>query len=403
MQSKLIVIALGLCMGCSVAVAGKNNDSASSSLTVNQVSRGGGVEWVEEAGIIQRKELTAGGPEGGVEEAGNRHAQEISSGGAEEEGTREAGKVGGAATEEAGSVETDQAEESETGGDKSENELIAEVRKHLDGRTTEHIDTDPFINAEGKSSSKSKLEVLDNHIKYSNSNKTEDYTYGHQYFRTRSMTISFQDIGKIEISDMFYDEYPIITITCKNKKPCVELKRTNEDSGSPEMNYSGDQKEKRMGFPGRSDFVGLFDGNLQAAENAVKAVNNLIAHYDGGGDTSTGQPAKCYNWVNLGTFHLGKWTNGNGRETRALDAGLNTKIWDDETLLKDYKIARESCVFNANDAMNSAITAMVLIGRKAKDVDNEKKRIKDFYQANLDKCQAEFKKRFLKYENKFCD
>ena len=156
MQSKLIIIVLGFWMACPPVIAGKNDSSiTSSSLTVNQVSRGEGVEGVEEAGIIQRKELTAGGSEAGIEEAGNRHAQEISDGGVEEEGIQEAGKVGGAATAEAGSVEADQAEVG-----KSENELIAEVRKHLDGRTTEQINTDPFINAEGKSISKSKLEVL---------------------------------------------------------------------------------------------------------------------------------------------------------------------------------------------------------------------------------------------------
>ena len=216
------------------------------------------------------------------------------------------------------------------------------------------------------------------------------------------MTISFQDIGKIEIRDMFYDEYPIIEITCKNKNPCVELKSTNEDTASPEMNYSRDRMYQRMGFPGRSDFLGLFDGNLQAAENAVKAVSNLIAHYDGSGNT-TGQPVKCYNWVNLGTFNLGKWRNGNGRETSGLPAGSGIKIWDDEELLKDYKAARQQCVSSANGAMDSAVSAMVLIGRQASDVDNEKKRIRSFYRANLGKCQSEFHRRYRKYQNKFCE
>ena len=387
MQSKLIVIALGLCMGCSVVVAGKNNDSTSSSPTVTQVSRGGGVEWVEEAGIIQRKELTAGGPEGGIEEAGNRHAQEISDGGAEE-GVQEAGKVGGVATAEAGSVEADQAEEVEKSAGKSESELMAEVRKHLDGRTTDTTDSSGYM------TSTSQLKVLGNNIEYHDQydNSFDEVGWSH------IAIISIQDLESVELKD-WYGKKEGLRFNCKKTVDCVRIKRKSYSS------YRGDEEDDFVSagtsFPGRSDFLDLLDE--QTAKNAVNALNNLIDHYNQNGGNTAGQPVKCYNWVNLGNFHLGTWKNGNGRETSGLPAGSGIKIWDDETLLKDYKAARQHCVSGANGAMDSAVSAMVLIGRQASDVDNEKKRIRSFYKANLDKCQAEFKRRFKKYENKFCD
>ncbi len=275
--------------------------------------------------------------------------------------------------------------------------MIAEVRQHWDGRTTtsEYINTDLSLPAR-KSVSTSKLEVLGNSIKYTTS---DENNYGNDYFSSTEsdFTILIQDIEKVEISDIWYNTYPEIAMTCKNENPCMTW--TTESSVDTQERGSW----YYIKFPGSSAHLGLFDANLQAAEKAINALNNLIAHYNGGGDTETGQPAMCYKWASLGYFHLGTWVNGNGRETSALNAGSDTRLWDDEELAEEYQASREQCVSSANGALDNAISAMFIIGRQAVDVDNEKRRIRDFYQANLNKCQAEFKRRFKKYENKFCE
>ncbi len=298
----------------------------------------------------------------------------------ESEPAGEAGSV----TAEAGSVEADQGEEVEVN---RESELIAEVR-----RTTERSTSTSWFSTEaedeslhGNVNTKSEIEISDDEIIY--------YRYrGHPAAGSEDYVIRMKlsDIGEVQSTDYLY-----LYLICRNDTKCSNYKR---------VNIAGAWGEDGI-FEDASYRITLSRSIWEEGEekSAVNALENLISYYDGGTGTTTGQPVKCYNWVNLGTFNLGKWRNGNGRETSGLPAGSGIKIWDDEELLKDYKAARQQCVSSANGAMDSAVSAMVLIGRQASDVDNEKKRIRSFYKASLDKCQSEFDRRHKKYQNKFCE
>ena len=280
-------------------------------------------------------------------------------------------------TEEAGSAETDQAEESKVVGGKSENELLADVRDYLDGRTSAETSSDGTTTV-------SQLKVLGNRIEYTVADDSP----------TSVWTFSLQDIEGVE-ENTWYDEYAGFWFRCK-KDPCIRFLMEGE----------GEYWSRDIHIPIRSDMLTLFDTDLQGVKNAVETLNNLIAHYNEGGNAnqSAGQPAKCYNWAKLGKFHLGTWKNSYGQVTGSLPAGLDTKIWDDDTLWKDYETIRNNhCVVGAESAMDSAISAMVLVGRQAADVEAERKRIKNFYQTSLDKCQAYFDSKHRKYEGKFCN
>ena len=137
---------------------------------------------------------------------------------------------------------------------------------------------------------------------------------------------------------------------------------------------------------------------------AIEDLENLVAYYDGNGNQTTGQRVRCYEWTSLGTFDIGKWRNSYGRETGALPVGSNTKLYDRSELWEEYEpIHNRECEFSAESAYDSAMNAMVVVGRHVDDVENERKRIKDFYQANLLKCQFHFKRIWHKYEGKFCE
>ncbi len=301
-------------------------------------------------------------------------------------GTHQASEDSGP-TAEAGSVEADQAEEVETGGIK---EIITELDNVL-GKPLQKVSEYERYNVRYREYAG--FEFSENSFQFEEKSEQSDMLIpvtSHNIFK-----MNYSDIGMVggedgrdqnNFNDPNYSG-SFLRLGCREEKECVTV------TYSP-----GDVRKNAWLQP-----LLYHESTTEAEyEAAVALFNQLKDHYDGGG-TTTGQPVKCYNWVKLGTFHLGKWRNGNGRETSGLPAGSGIKIWDDEELLKDYKAARQHCVSSANGAMDSAITAMVLIGRKAKDVDNEKIRIRNFYQASLDKCQAEFKKRFLKYENKFCE
>ncbi len=53
--------------------------------------------------------------------------------------------------------------------------------------------------------------------------------------------------------------------------------------------------------------------------------------------------------------------------------------------------------------MNEATSSMVVVGRLATDVENEKKRIKDYFQGQVNRCQANFRHRYSKYAGRICE
>ncbi len=278
----------------------------------------------------------------------------------ESEPAGEAGSV----TAEAGSVEADQAEEVEKSAGKSKSELIAEIKSYIDVDLPDDDRGDKYSQTAGNDGLSST-----HHLQGSN--------------EVVRIQISYSDIGAINVYSYYID------VDCRQNAECTKNSYHGPGSGARFFFYTSNDR-----IPHKF--------SEEEMKHIEETFTQLKAHYDGGGNT-TGQPVKCYNWVNLGTFNLGKWRNGNGRETSGLPAGSGIKIWDDEELLKDYKAARQQCVSSANGAMDSAVSAMVLIGRQASDVDNEKKRIRSFYKASLDKCQSEFDRRHKKYQNKFCE
>ncbi len=311
----------------------------------------------------------------------------------ESEPAGEAGSV----TAEAGSVEADQGEEVEIN---RESELIAEIAKELDGKRaffSYDIKNYPYPD-EVHESLKNDRKIAERKINVSGETVTEEADIeevyvGNDHSRSYVLKFKLSDIEEIRINHADSpDEY--ISFYCSD---CIERhmeggNRRMIDHLSEHSFMTGAWEEVTPG-----DVVQNFDFDKKRIIEIFEQLKTARSN------TTTGQPVKCYNWVNLGTFNLGKWRNGNGRETSGLPAGSGIKIWDDEDLLKDYKASRQHCVSSANGAMDSAVSAMVLIGRQASDVDNEKKRIRSFYKASLDKCLSEFHRRYRKYQNKFCE
>ncbi len=281
----------------------------------------------------------------------------------ESEPAGEAGSV----TEEAGSGEADQAEENETGGGANTSKEIEQFKRIVEGLIYDAGDNN-YI----------EIQVFEDKVVeqvYVDGEKSEPD--GTRLSRTQRC----ERCGQFIFS---------------------ELERAYIQ-GSRDIGYNLhiDLIENATEYsPG---LTGEYFNDYDHTESGAIALDEVARIYREN-RTNPNPSTKCYEWVSLGTFHLGTWKNGNGRETSGLPANANdTKIWDDDELFKDYQAAREDCVFSANHAMDSAIDAMVLIGRQATDVDNEKKRIRSFYKANLDKCQSEFDRRFRKYQNKFCE
>ncbi len=307
--------------------------------------------------------------------------------------------------DKAGSVEPDQAEESEVGG---EGAAYAELTELLDGKKT-----DPDRDRYGDPLAE--LQIVE-----------ED----------KSLLIREQQIcnggGCIwhfplsELKAIYLEELDrgpegasVFGFLCRDETECGQLADYGpgeRDAFDDKIHYeavaSGRESVKSYTWEDRNttgwDIVHYYHNERHGhkpmfTREEEKRIVAALDKFHKNINQSTGQSAKCYNWVNLGTFHLGTWVNGNGHRTESLTAGLSTKIWNDDELWDDYQTIRKHCVDSANFAMDSAVSAMVVVGRKAKDVEDEKIRIRNFYKANLDMCQAEFDKRYDKYANKFCN
>ena len=159
-------------------------------------------------------------------------------------------------------------------------------------------------------------------------------------------------------------------------------------------------------YPGRTALWGDTGMITKTEMDMLKIAFDRL--HDGNGNQQAGQKVQCYNWVSLGTFNMGSWINGNGRKTGGYVIGSNDELYDDDELRESYdhyhngKIVLSSCEGAANDARDNAVSAMIRIGRQADDVENEKRRITDFYQDNLLKCQSHFERLHGKYKGRFC-
>ncbi len=278
---------------------------------------------------------------------------------------------------EVSSVVADYSQKGNPHAGKNESELIEEVRKNLDFHY-QHDSTDSTIGVEVK------VEVSDGKIiqiahadypLYTSAGLTSG-----GFVASYQSTIRLSEIASFSPYGDFY---------CRENKTCVENIHENQTFRSERF---------QLGVvPGIANF-------WIPDEQAVVALNNLIAHYDGDSKNSIDkEEIMCYEWVVLGSFHLGTWRSANGFVTRSLDVGSDTKHYSREDLLEEYMRVYKNCHTSAEFAMDAAFGAMVVVGLKVDDVEYEKKRIKEFYQNSLGLCQAEFKKRFDNYEAKMCE
>ncbi|MCY4227838.1 MAG: hypothetical protein OXF20_09150 [Gammaproteobacteria bacterium] len=89
--------------------------------------------------------------------------------------------------------------------------------------------------------------------------------------------------------------------------------------------------------------------------------------------------------------------------------GSTTKLYDDDELWERYDhyyndvTVISTCSGAANDARDNAFKAMIRLGRSARDIEAGERRITDFYQTSLLRCQAHFKRLYDKYKGRFCN
>ena len=113
--------------------------------------------------------------------------------------------------------------------------------------------------------------------------------------------------------------------------------------------------------------------------------------------------SKCFEWADLGSITPGAWINGNGFRSEAFKAGDFGEAYSNGELAEHFTDANDQCIDHAETAMDQAIRNMIVVGRQATDVANEKKEIKNYFQGQVDRCQGEFKRRYGKYAGKICE
>ncbi|MCY3875144.1 MAG: hypothetical protein OXF88_12735 [Rhodobacteraceae bacterium] len=118
---------------------------------------------------------------------------------------------------------------------------------------------------------------------------------------------------------------------------------------------------------------------------------------------------QCYERAHLGTIPTGAWRNSQGRIT-GIDAieigpprGSPGEASNREELATHYQAAVHQCVVFNEHVMRDAHQNMVTAGRHVSDVENEKRRIRDYFQSQAQECQAEFMRRFEHFEPRMCD
>ena len=294
----------------------------------------------------------------------------------------------------------DQAREGEA-KDK-ETELIAEVKRTMERSANWETSGDiPIL-------IKTEIKILDDRIRYLISDdKSADPMNYKNPVETLSYEIKFIDIGAVSANFDRDVGGPRLDISCREKD---ENSLYHCNSFTWHEVHDTVFRDEYQGVSISPGYEQIWANPYyeQTARNNIKAaataLENLIAYYDNNSKQSTGQPpAKCYEWVSLGEFNIGKWINGYGRETSGLQVGSDRKFYDRDELETHYKDYHSNCQSSAESARDNAINAMILVGRHTDDIEDERRRIRAFYQDNLDKCQAHFKQLWEKYEGKFCE
>lgn len=258
---------------------------------------------------------------------------------------------------------------------------IAEIQRILDGRRSSYRSS--YIDYANQ-----KLEVMGDVIRLTGEVQYKNEEYMHLDWRG----VAFTYTHKMKLSDIGDAvDYGSLHIVCIGQRLCVQ-----ETTDRPRMTQVTEPNTPTHYIDIQGHVWGISEQDMKNLSNAVK---QLGEHNRSG---TTDKPAKCLEWVELGSITPGAWVNGNGRRTEAMRAGDDGKAYDDKELWEHYEKAHRECKTFAERALDAAFNAMVLVGRKAVDVDNEKRAIRDYFQNRLSRCQAEFKNRYVKYANKFC-
>ena len=311
---------------------------------------------------------------------------------------------------------TDQAQEGEVKDNKTE--LIAEVKRTME-RSMNYTSAQRYYGKRCKGEFpvhvKAEIKILEDRIRYSFSSDDSAMLecVRRDGVSTDIVATTSEEIKFIDIGSVFADpenSWGGLRITCRQKKNENETHRCTSSTRHRTTGESKTYEVPHLSIPWRADQLKIWANPFDQktahnnAKAAAAALENLIAYYDNNGNQSTGQPpSKCYEWVSLGEFNIGKWINSNGRETGSLPVGSDRKFYDRDELETDYKDYHSNCKSSAESALDNAINAMILVGRYTDDIEDERKRIRAFYQGNLDKCQAHFKGLWEKYEGKFCE
>lgn len=279
--------------------------------------------------------------------------------------------------------------------------LIAEISAELNGKHFEY-----FLGYDGEGGTfQGKIEV-----------SGENITKYMRRYKKYEPSDAFGELTAVPPSEFIWTESVNISdIVSANSvpypeglKPGVYLKLScSEDAENcVEFDVKGTYPDFHVvGFPVRSESENFMRPDITFDDFRGIDVNAIVASFDklnaGGGTTV--KPARCYEWADLGSITPGAWVNGDGRRTKAMRAGGDGKAYGDEKLREHYEKAHRECRVHAESALESAVRAMVIVGRYAVDVDNDKKAMRDYFQSRSSHCQAEFKSRYGKYANRFCE
>lgn len=218
------------------------------------------------------------------------------------------------------------------------------------------------------------------------------YQLDRQLLPFKSVTFSQEGILEVDDKTKFYGRVTFsdvesarpsydngIYFSCGSKGPCI--------AGDGHYHYDALLLVKGAYTPERDELVSLF--------------NDLIALRQTQ-DSEPNEP-QCYEWADLGSVSTGAWRNAYGHVAKGLTSGDLGKAWDRPELTKNYEASHSHCLPNGESAMRQAHSDMVVVGRHVTDVEDERRRIREYFQGKVKECQAEFTRRFEHYESRMCD
>lgn len=184
----------------------------------------------------------------------------------------------------------------------------------------------------------------------------------------------------------------VVVLKCRNGRPCVE---SGTESDVLLKIYPLSRAETKSA---RRAELHL---QLEVGGEIEELADKLSTIYE------NKQPApdkpQCYEWADLGSVSTGAWRNAYGHVAGGLRSGDLGKAWDRAELNKNYVASHLHCLPNGESAMRQAHSDMVVVGRHVTDVQDERRRIREYFQGKVKECQAEFTRRYEHFEPQMCD